>query len=117
MDDKIQLLNDVILPKSGFQCTIGNDEVSSRKELVSKYMVPRIISREKRGTEHVWTYPYSSENARMLIDFITAEQNCCNFFVFNLEFLKTSETIKFKIGVVNDDVDLDTIVEQMLLWK
>ena len=98
-------------------CTIGNEEVNSRRELVSKYMVPRTISRDKQGTEHVWTYSYTSENAQMLLDFIMAEQNCCNFFVFNLEFLKTEEVIRFKIGVISEDVELDDIIEQMLLWK
>lgn len=115
--DKIQLLNNVILPKSGFQCTIGNEEVTSRKELVSKFMVPRTISREKQSSEHVWTYPYTSENAQMLLDFITAEQNCCNFFVFNLEFTKAEEVIKLKISTIDEAVNLDAIIEQMLLWK
>lgn len=117
MDEKIELLNHMILPKSGFQCTIGDEEVSSRKELVSKYMVPRAITRIKQGMDHIWTYPYSNENAQMLLDFITAEQNCCNFFVFNLEFLKTEEVIKFKIGAIDENVDLDAIIDQMLKWE
>lgn len=109
MEDITQI--NLSLKETGYSCTIDPTMITDRKSLLQT-LSSKITGRHDTDTGYVLLINYSKEVAHLLLDFILAEQQCCAFFDFSLQFNIEEQQINF--GITSKSVEKSTLHELMV---
>lgn len=105
----------LILQPNDVSCSLNTNELEIRRMEIIHNLTQNILSKQEDKTGYSIEFPYTSEIAHDLLDFIMKEQQCCSFFQFQVNFNKKMDRIILNISSETVDQDAITNIVDALL--
>ena len=113
MEDK-NFVN-LVVQSSEVTCTLNPNQLETRREEILKNLVKNIKSKKFDKNGYSLDFPYHSDLAHNILDFILKEQQCCSFFKFQVNFDIKSNQINLQIRSETVDSNaIKNVVEALL---